>query len=124
MKSGKSYISPAVSLTPTGNRNATANGTSVDLTAYDECIVVITSDTITDGTHTPKLQDSADNSTWNDVAAGNLDGTFAAITASSVQTVGYKGTNRYVRVVVTVSGATTGGKYAAEVVRMLPKYAS
>lgn len=124
MKSLKGYISPIVSLVPTGNRNASANGTAVDLSGYDACMVVIASDTITDGTHTPKLQDSPDNSAWTDVAAGNLDGAFANIAAGAVQTVGYKGNQRYVRVVVTVASATTGGKYSAEILRGLPKYAS
>src|SRR5579875_3766008 len=39
----------------------------------------------TDGTHTPKLQDSPDNSTWTDVPAANNLGAFTAISGSGQQ---------------------------------------
>lgn len=111
----------AQSLVPTGNRNASANGTGADLRGYDGALVTITADTITDGTHTPKVQESDDDSTYTDVAVGDLAGTaLVAITAASVQKIAYVGLKRYIRVVVTVAGATTGGKYAATVTRGLP----
>jgi len=109
------------SLVPTGARTASANGTGVDLQGYDGALAIITADTITDGTHTPKLQESDDNSTFTDVGSTDQVGTaLVAITAASVQRIAYIGAKRYIRVVVTVSGATTGGKYAACVVRGYP----
>lgn len=65
----------------------------------------------TDGTHTPKLQDSADGTTYADVAAANMVGSFSAITSTAtavVQKVSYIGANRYVQVVCTLATATTG----------------
>jgi hypothetical protein len=72
---------------------------------------------ITDGTHTPKLQESNDNSSWNDVAAGDREGTLANLASNAVQRAGYKGAKRFLRAVVTVAGATTGGVYGAVILR-------
>lgn len=109
------------SLVPTGARTASANGTGVDLQGYDGALVVVTADTITDGTHTPKVQESDDNATFTDVASTDLVGTaLVAITAASVQKIAYVGAKRYIRAVVTVAGATTGGKYAVGVTRGFP----
>lgn len=98
-------------------RTASANGSSVDLAGYRGAIVVILVGTVTDGTHTPKVQHCDDNSTWVDAAASDLEGTFAALAAATNQYVGYKGAKRYIRVVSTVSGATTGGIYGAAVIK-------
>ena len=102
---------------------ADANGTGIDLQGYDAAMVVFHPGTITDGTHTPKVQESDDNSTWNDVAAADQEGTLSALANNTVQRVGYKGAKRYVKAVVTVTGATSGGVYGAEVVRGLPDIA-
>lgn len=112
-------VSPVISLAPAA-RNASANGTSADLAGYESCVVVFPTGTVTDGTHTPKLQESNDNSTWNDVAAGDQSGTLVALTASSVQRVGYIGAKRYLRAVLTVSGATTGALSSALILRGYP----
>jgi hypothetical protein len=79
---------------------------------------------ITDGTHTPKLQESdVSGSGFTDVVAADQIGTLAALAANTVQQVSYIGAKRYVRVVVTVSGATTGGFYTAYVVTKARKQA-
>ncbi len=98
-------------------RTASANGTGVDLANFDSAEVALIVGTITDGTHTPSVQESDDDSTYTAVAAADLIGTLAALASSTNQRVGYRGTKRYVRAVSTVSGATTGGVYAAVVVR-------
>ncbi len=114
-----SRLSVAQSLVPAA-RTVSTNGTGVDLAGFHAVAAYVVAGTITDGTHTPKLQESDDNTTFTDVAAGDLQGAFVAITTNSVQEVGYIGSKRYVRVVVTVSGATTGGVYGAIIVRGLP----
>lgn len=98
-------------------RTATANGSGVDLSGFHSTEVAFVVGTITDGTHTPSVQESDDNSTFTAVAAADLIGTLAALASSTNQRVGYRGTKRYLRAVSTVSGATTGGVYAAVVVR-------
>jgi hypothetical protein len=109
-------ISPKASLVPAA-RTATANGTGVDLQKFESAAVYFNVGTITDGTHTPKVQESDDNSAWADVAAGDQSGTLAALASSVDQRVGYLGRKRFLRAVVTVAGATTGGVYAASVIR-------
>ena len=98
-------------------RTATANGTGVDLQNFHSATIAFVVGTITDGTHTPTIQESSDNSTFTDVAAGDLIGTLAALATNTNQRVGYKGSLRYIRAVSTVAGATTGGVYSAVVLR-------
>ena len=121
MRDLENNIDYATSLAPAGNRTASANGTGVDLQGYEAAVALIAAGTITDGTHTPKLQESDDNSSFTDVAAADLVGTtLVAITANSVQKISYVGAKRYIRVATTVSGTTTGGMYVAYVVRGNP----
>lgn len=111
-----SRISAAQSLTPAA-RTASATGTGVDLAGYHAVAIYIVAGTITDGTHTPVVQESDDNITFTNVAAEDLQGTLANIASNTVQEIGYIGSKRYIRVNVNVTGATTGGVYAAFVVR-------
>lgn len=114
-----SEISVGRSLGPAA-RIASANGVGVDLQGFDAAVVVVETGTITDGTHTIEVQDSADNTTFAAVADADLKGTEPVIAAANDDTVyevGYFGIKRYIRAAVTVSGATTGGVYGANVVR-------
>lgn len=111
-------------------RTASANGTAVDRDEdslmYQDALVVVTCGTITDGTHTIEVQDSADNSTWAAVADSFLQGTEPAIGGSDDNgtfEIGYLGDKRYLRVVVTAAGTTTGGVYGAAVVLSNPRIA-
>lgn len=106
-------------------RTATANGASVDRTPIGArtALVVIHTGTITDGTHTISIQESDDNSSWGNVPAGDLQGSAPAIVAADdnrVFEVGYMGHKRYVRVISTVTAATTGGIYGALIVLAYP----
>lgn len=96
-------------------RTATANGAGIATADFNAIAFLFEFGTVTDGTHTPSLQDSPDNSTWTAVpASGLLDSQLAAVTSgagngsSTVQKVGYIGGQPYVRGIITVSGATTG----------------
>ena len=113
-------IVPVQSLAPSAT-TATRNGTGVDLQEYESACLELSVGAWTDGTHTPKLQESSDNSTWTDVAAGDQLGTFTAIAGTGQQNaeqiVGYIGSKRYIRPVVTVSGATTGVVLGARVIK-------
>jgi hypothetical protein len=61
-----------------------------------------------------------DDVTYTPAAASDLDGTLAVVSgaagADSVQTVGYIGTQRYVRVAMTTSDATDGAFSSANVI--------
>jgi hypothetical protein len=107
----------------------TITGPSVDLAPYNAATWYLNCGTYTDGTHTFVIQESPDNSTWNNVAATDLVAWSATSTsntyplrlgnqqpnaitnaASAVnQRVGYIGGLRYVRVVDTVTGSPVTG---------------
>lgn len=109
---------PAIA--PAVRTNGTVNGTGVDLAACSSQTVVFHFGAYTDGTHTPSVQESSDNSSWSNVAAADLDGTLtaaaAAGAANTTQKVGYIGTRRFIRPVMTTAGATTGAASSAMVV--------
>jgi hypothetical protein len=108
-----------------GNRTTTQTGAAADTLGYGSATAIVNPNTVTDGVFTPKLQESdASGSGFTDVAAGDLDGAFVAIAASVVQTVGYTGSKRYVRIVITATGSpATGAKFAAGVLLGDPQYA-
>ncbi|MCX4504323.1 hypothetical protein [Streptomyces anulatus] len=115
------------SLTP-AVRTATATGTAVDRNVggamFQNALVVVTTGVITDATHTITVQDSDDGTSYATVAAEYLQGTAPAIVAaddSKTYELGYLGRKRYLRVVSTVAGATTGGAVAALVVLSDPR---
>lgn len=122
MRDLKSLIEPVQSLAPAA-RTASANGSSANLQGFNSAVAVVSFGVVTDGTHTPKLQESSDNSTFTDVAAADLNGAFVAGTSSSIQRVGYIGALQYVRVVMTIAGATTGAVSAAEIIEGHPAQA-
>lgn len=122
MRDLKSKIDVVQSITPAA-KTATGNGTGVDLQGFGSAMVVFHPGTITDGTHTPTIEESDDNSAFTAVAAADTQGTLAALASNVIQRVGYIGTKRYIRAVVTVAGASTGGVYGATVVRGNPALA-
>lgn len=117
-------VSVFTALNPAAGRTASANGNAIDLltnNGTNKLVFAVCAGVITDGTHTFKLQDSPDNSTWTDVPVlyvqnSGANFTSATVTGSCVK-MGYLGnTNggyRYVRLVATVATATTGGFYSA-----------
>lgn len=121
-------ISVAHSLAP-ATRTSGANGAGVDLAEWEAAAVVVHVGSYTDGTHTIEVQEADDDGTgspdtWTAVADTELDGTEPVIDASgdanTVFEVGYKGSKRHLRAVVTTSGTTSGATYGATVVRGHP----
>lgn len=114
-------ITGASAIAPGAARTTSTNGTAIDMTTYNgnALTFLALAGTITDGTHTFKLQDSPDNSTWTDVAApfiqqGSVVAFTSSTTSGTVLKFGYLGLTRYVRLVCTVTGSpSTGGVYSA-----------
>ena len=129
------YIIEPVQLAAPAAHNATVNSSSFDRQAgigasdignpYEALEVMFEFGAWTDGTHTPKLQDSPDNSTWTDVPAAGLIGTLTAVTsagpASKIYRAAYVNGQRYVRGVITVSGATTGAVSGITAIAAFPR---
>ena len=86
--------------------NDTNSGSAIDMIDADgSCFAVQAIGTVSGTTPslTGKIQESADNSTWTDVAGA----TFAAVAASnSVQAITFERTKRYLRHARTVSGSS------------------
>lgn len=128
MRDLKHYLSVGISVLSGVLKTATATGTGVDLQGYETATAVVQFGVITDGTFTPSLEESDTfGSGYTAVAAGDQLGTFTAATSggggSAVQTVGYIGSKRYVRVVLTVTGSPSTGGYAnALIVRGRPRH--
>lgn len=110
-----------MALTSAARTNGTANGTTVDLGVFGNdfrtAYFVVTTGTITDGTHAITIEDSPDGSSWTAVPADRRQGSLPSIGASDDNVVfefGYiPGIVQYVRLVATTSGATTGGIFSA-----------
>lgn len=115
------------SLSPAARTNGTATGTGVDLRGFDAAVIAVAFGAWTDGTHTPSLNHSMDGVSYSACAASDLDGSFTAVSGSggsnTVQQVGYIGSQRFVAVIMTTSGATTGALSSANVIAGSPRNA-
>lgn len=114
---------------PAGPRTTTTTGATVDRMTdeggFRSALIAVHAGVVTDGTHTVEVQDSPNNSDWTAVANEFLQGSEPAITSANddrVHEIGYTGHQRYLRVVVTVSGApATGGIYGATIALGWPR---
>lgn len=112
------------SLAVAARTNGAVNGAGVDLANYDGAMVVVLTGTMTDGSFAITLEESDDNSTFTAVAAADRIGNLPTLASTDDDTTfefGYKGIKRYIRVVETGSGTTTGGVFGAMVVRGKPR---
>lgn len=100
-------------------RTTSVNGTGVDLAGFNSAVVLFAPGALTDGVHTPSVEESdASGSGYTAVAAADLIGSLGVVVANTPQAIGYKGTKRYVRAVVTTTGSpSTGAVVGATVVR-------
>ena len=119
MKDLKNNLDALNSIDP-DDHTATINGLSIDLQGFQGSAVVFSVGTVTDGVHTPKVEESDDNSNWNDVSSVDQEGTLSDLVSGTNQRVGYKGAKRYLRAVLTVSGVTIGAQVAGIVLRGMP----
>lgn len=108
------------SIGPASRTNGTVNGTAVGLTASgaDSALVAFISGAVTDGTHTPSVEES-DTGTggWTAVPVGQLTGSLTPITTSNALVeVGVQRSKAFLRAVLVTTAATTGGNTAAVVV--------
>lgn len=120
LHSNLKLIAPSINIA--AKTNGTSNGTGVDMASYEGVEFVFAVGVVTDGTHTPKIQESDDNSVFTDVAAADQIGTLAVLASNVHQTCGYIGTKRYVRPVITTASATTGAIAGAGVIRGIGRH--
>ena len=110
MRDLASNISTALALSP-AVLSATATGGAVDLQGFRSAALVVTTGAIVSaGDFTAKLQHSHTSTAGDfvDVSAADLVGAFpASLAADSVVEVGYIGSRRFVRTVITRNGGTS-----------------
>lgn len=109
-----------LALTSGTRTNGTVNGTTVDTGVFGNdfraVLFVVQTGTITDGSHAVTVQDSTDGSTWAAADSSLIQGSLPTIVGANDDSVfdfGYIANRQYVRLVVTTSGATTGGVFSA-----------
>ena len=88
---------------------ATNTSAAIDLQGYDSAMIIIQTGAIGGaGNFTPKLTECATSGgTYTDVASTDLNGSFiSALAASSVYKVGYRGSKRYLKTVLTLNSGT------------------
>jgi hypothetical protein len=109
MRDLKSNIDIVQTLAPAA-RTAAGTGANVNLQGYDSAVGEFSSGDWTDGTWTPKLQESEDGTTFTDVGTGDLSGAFTAVSGTAgennVQRVGYIGSKQYLRGFLSGTGTT------------------
>lgn len=102
--------------------NGTVNGLDVDRSpangpAYQDAIFYIDVGLWTDGTHTFKIEEAPDNAgspgTYVDPDAAELVGGATLVISDATNdegqhVLGYRGKERFIRLTVTTTGATTG----------------
>lgn len=100
--------------------NGAVNGITVDRhynsNAFRSAMFVVQTGTLTDGSIAVTMEDSPDNSAWTAVPSASIQGTLPTIALTDDDKtfeVGYVGPQRYVRIVATTSGATSGGLFGA-----------
>lgn len=104
-------IGPAIIRT-TGTITGVTVDRFVNDVYYKSVTFAVHTGTVTDGTHNVNVEESDNGSAWSAAAAGDLQGTAPAITATDddkVFEVGYVGAKRYVRINLVSAGTTTGG---------------
>jgi hypothetical protein len=112
-----------VALAVAARLNGTASGITIDRTdpsggtdSTTSALLVVFTAAITDGSHAITVQVSDDGSVWSAAATEHLQGSLPTITSTDddrLFEIGYTGPRRYLRVVATTTGATTGGVFGA-----------
>lgn len=131
-------VSPVVSFYATARTAAATGDAYVDMKGYEEAIILIQSDVITDGTAWVFELKECDTSggSYTAVAdadlipggptAGDLEPTFSLVTEDHVERwFGYKGSKRYLRIDLTsVTGSpSSGGVFLGTIIRTKPSHA-
>lgn len=118
---------PSNTVPPQAVTDGTINGDAVDRKFYESSLILLHIGTYTDGTHAFELQESDDDVSYTAVASADILGTaFAdlddASRDDSVESIGYIGTSRYIRMSVTTTGSTTGAVFGVSIVQDYPRF--
>ena len=101
-------VGVAIALTAVANGEDVA-GTAIDRQGSDGLEIIFQVGAYTDGSVTPLIEESDNNSDYTAVADADLTNTeaSAALTAAGVSSIGYVGFKRYVRATAVTSAGST-----------------
>lgn len=88
--------------------SATTTGSVIDFANIEQNLIEFQFGVRTDGQTVPSLVDSPDGVTFTAVPATSIIGTLSPAVSNVCQKISYDGPNRYVKPVLTSTGATTG----------------
>ena len=88
---------------PQADYTTAQTGPAIDLAGYSGAAIVALPVAVA-GTHALTVQESANGTTWSNVGAGDLIGSFANLSANTPQKVAYVGNKRYIQVLSTDTG--------------------
>lgn len=108
-------VKAVVAHAPAAALTATTTSAAVDLAGYRNAMAIVNVGVVTDGTWDVTLTESdTSDGTFTTVAAGDLSGAFVTVTSAAdavVQEVGYLGSKRFLKVVITETEASTSGGF-------------
>lgn len=87
---------------------------AVDMQGYESLVFLVSVGDTKDAGFAVALEDSPDNAVWTAVAAGLVQGPDTALAVDTASKYGYLGIKRYVRVALTIPGATDVGVVAVK----------
>ena len=101
-------VGTAIALTAVAD-GEDVTGTAIDRQGSDGLEIIFQVGAYTDGSVTPLIEESDNNSDYTAVADANLTNTeaSAALTAAGVSSIGYVGFKRYVRATAVTAAAST-----------------
>jgi len=104
----KIVVGTAIALTAVANGEDVA-GVAIDRQGSEGLEIIFQVGEYTDGSVTPLIEESDNNSDYTAVADANLTNTeaSAALTAAGVSSIGYVGFKRYVRATAVTAAAST-----------------
>jgi hypothetical protein len=105
----KSNMDGALSFYPVAVTADTAKDVGVDLAGYDSAAFMCISGAIVAAGLVKAVAQECDtlSGSYTDVAAGDLDGTFTNMAATSVQRVGYKGSKQFLAIRMDYTSGTS-----------------
>lgn len=103
--------------------NGATVGNIIDTLGYESVTFVIKGETLTDGVYTPSIEEGNDPALADTAAAGTdyildsyADSALQPTDDNKARTLGYTGMKRYVRLTLTASAVTSGGRVSANCV--------
>ncbi len=120
----KNNLMQALAMMAAVTGNAVANGSAIDTSRSLAAMFTLSAPIYSDGTYTFTIQESADNSTWAEIAEDKYIGkdevndVISAVSSAGdpITSIGCFSVNKYIRLVCTPTGVSTGATIVSHVV--------